>query len=915
MSINKYCEKQSKLNMNHDWKFHFGDIILANENTHTFVYHFSKAGGIGGPTGVDYMDHEWKNIQLPHDYAIEQPFDKAARANHGYKQGGIAWYRKSFCLPKSCLGKSIAIQFEGISGKAEIFFNGSLLKRNFSNYNSFIVDISDRFYCGDKANVIAVRVDATYWEGWWYEGAGIYGDVTLLSRSPLHIEDYGVFVNSVKQDKQNWLTNIQTEIKNDLYEAREFTLVSTLMDAGETPLAKTSLTAKCEARSCVHVADKLFVSEPALWDIEHPNLYYVVSELYSADELIDINISRFGYRTIAFSAEKGFYLNDKPVKLKGTCNHSDHAGLGVAVPYSIHEFRIRKLKEMGCNAFRSAHNTAKEILTVCDEMGLLVMEENRNFESTPEVFEQIEMMVKRARNHPCVIMYSIFNEEPLQYTEEGANIARALSAEVKRCDNTRPVIGALNGGIFSENGTIGVLDIVGINYQHKNYDEFHKRFPQKLAVGSETVSAFASRGVYQPEQNINENSNFDECYASWGCSVREGWKYVNERDFIMGTFVWTGFDYLGEPTPYVWPSVSSCFGIMDSCGFPKDTYYLYQAFWKEQPIIHIVSHWNWDNRQEPVKVMVYTNCEQAELFLNGKSLGKKDIELYEQGTWAVDFEKGFLEAKGYKNGTLVASDKVCTAGKPTFLQVIADRDYIYNDFSDAIPISVIAVDKDLNPCPNAGHLIEFAVSGGAFLLGTGNGDANSHESFKSNYRSLYNGKCQIIIGSNGENEDVKIMAKSGDLVGECNVLIKQKEKPSFVKAAMKTHLTKWKMISDIKEEKPDIHTKIDDFDMNTWETVAIDNNFFKAIENKINHYAMVRCECLINEPYHHIVFLKALGEIEVYINNMLISSNQFESPSRFVASLPDNIKETMTVTVLVKNIGGQAGLADGVYLK
>lgn len=907
--------------MDKDWKFHLGDIGINPGNTHGEVYGSCKAGGATGPAMSDWNDSEWETVDAPHDWVTRLDFDENARANHGYKHRGIGWYRKCFRLDKEDMGKQILLEFDGISTHSTIYFNGSVALRNFSGYNSFYIDVTDRCLFGESPNTIAIRIDAEAFEGWWYEGAGIYRHTYLTKKSALHIAKWGIWVNPQKTKNECWDTEIETTIENTFYDNKTFTLVSYIKDSNGIEIGRTQGEGICLGSEKTIVKQSINIENPLLWDIEAPNLYTLVSEVYIDGKRVDNDTTSFGYRTIKICPDTGFYLNDKHVKLLGTCNHQDHAGVGVALPDSIHEYRIRRLKEMGGNAYRCAHNMpAKELLEACDKLGMLVMDENRNFETSNDAVGQVENMVLRDRNHPSIIMYSIFNEEPLQGTPQGRAMARRLMHIIKRLDNTRPILGALNGGVMEEDGTANAMDICGINYQLGTFDEFHEKYPKQPIVASESASAFSTRGVYETDLEKHVFDSYDAHKAPWGATVRENWKAVNTRDFVMGTFIWTGFDYMGEPSPFVWPSVSTAFGIMDTCGFAKDAFYLYKAFWTKEPMMHILPHWNHKGSEgKSITVMAHTNCEEAELFLNGKSLGKKTVQLYEQVQWDVPYESGTLLMKGFINGEAVTQAAVETTSDAVSLKIEPDRAFLFGDGLDAIPVNVSAVDEKGRFVPIADNMVTFTVKGTGKLLGVGNGDPNSHEAYVSDKRSLFNGRCQAIIQSiEGEGEIIIIAEADGLNKAELRIPVEKKSPPIYVEGISMQFLSNWRMTNDLFMQKPDPNMEILDSDMNTWEPVAIGNGTQSKFDDKNGFYALYRTKFIISEKNkskkHSLNFNGVLGNAQIYVNGQKLAEKVCGNIERVKVDLPANSFGEQTVTVILQCINNTAGICTAVWV-
>ena len=755
------------LSLDPGWHFHLGDIPMPVLKTHDESYNNAKAGKSWGAAAPEYNDSDWRKLDLPHDWAVEGPFDPQENISQGYRPRGIGWYRRQFKLDEADRGKHLEIQFDGVATHCTVWFNGTVVARNWCGYTSFYVDITPLAKYGYATNTIAVRVDANDMEGWWYEGAGIYRHTWLVKRSPVHIITDGVFANPVRKSVGLWTVPVEVTLENSGHDSAKAEVTVMLLDPTGKEIArkKTSATVSSLAQAVAKVS--LPVSKPKLWSVDEPVLYQVCTVVSRDGKAVDAVTNNCGFRTIRFDADKGFFLNDQPLKIKGTCNHQDHAGVGVAVPDSLWEFRIRRLKELGSNAYRCAHNPpAAEFLDACDRLGMLVMDENRNFNTTPEYMRQLEWMVRRDRNHPSIILWSVFNEEPMQATEQGYEMVRRMAAAVKRLDATRPVTAAMSGGMFAPVNVSMAVDVMGFNYQQKNYDSFHKKHPHKPMTSSEDTSSYMTRGVYEADTNSSYADSADVAGAPWGATHRNVWKAIATRPFIAGGFVWTGFDYRGEPQKFSWPSVSSVFGIMDTCGFPKAAYWIHQAAWIEsRPVLHIVPHWNWSGREgKPIKVMVMSNIEKVELLLNGKSLGEKSVDKLEGGAWEVPYAPGKLEAIARKDGNEIIRTAVETTGEAVALKLVPDREALVGDGADALPVTVCAVDAQGREVPTANLPVTFEISGPGALIGTGNGDNCSHESEKSNHRSLFNGLAQVIVqAARGGSNALSLRAYSAGL--------------------------------------------------------------------------------------------------------------------------------------------------------
>ena len=714
------------------------------------TYNSCKAGKAFGAAAPDFDDTSWQQLNLPHDWAVGQPFDSTANASQGYRKRGIGWYRRNFKLDPSDKGKHLELQFDGIATHCTVWFNGTIVHRNFCGYNSFCIDITPFAYYGDQMNYIAIRVDAVQQEGWWYEGAGIYRHTWLVKRSPTHLVTDGVFAQPVKDASGNWAIPVEATLENSGEQQSDVDVEVSLLDKSGTMIVSRQTKVSVYPLSQALAKLTLPVSQPELWTLDQPTLYTVKTVVREKGIQRDSLLTTCGFRTIRFTADSGFFLNDQPVKLKGVCNHQDHAGVGVAVPDAIWEFRLRKLKEMGANAVRCAHNPpSAEFLDACDRLGILVMDENRNFNVTPEYERQLEWLIRRDRNRPSVILWSVFNEEPMQGTENGYEMVRRMSAIVKKLDTTRPVTAAASGGLLSARNVAHAVDVIGMNYQVANYDKVHQAFPDVPVTSSEDASAYMIRGEYVTDKKKCLHDSYDMQNAPWGTNHRDGWKLIDQRPYLAGCFIWTGFDYRGEPQPYEWPAAGASFGIMDQCGFPKAAFYIHQAQWTDKSVLQLVPHWNWpaDSIGKPLKVMALTNAETIKLILNGKLISVKPVDKYEMAEWTVPYQPGKLEAVGYDNGKEVSRFIVETTGIPVRLELIADRSALAGDGHDAMPVTVRALDAKGRAVPTANISVTFEVTGPGEIIGLGNGDPNSHEAEKGNQRKLFNGLAQVIVQS------------------------------------------------------------------------------------------------------------------------------------------------------------------------
>ena len=727
--------------MDFNWRFAYGhpyDTKKDFGNGTGYFSYFAKAGYGDGAAAANFDDRSWRKLDLPHDWAVEQDFSPKASFSHGFKAIGrnfpdksVGWYRKSFAIPATDLGRRIVVEFDGVFRNSVVWVNGHYLGTEPSGYNSFQYDITDVLNYGGN-NVIAVRVDATMEEGWFYEGAGIYRHVWLTKTSPVHVAHNGTFVTS-SVNGNNATVSAKVEFVNEGKEQKNFTVTQEIVDATDkiiTTNKSTSITLTPFEK--IEVEALLNVSKAKLWDLESPYLYKLITTVREGDTEVDRYETPFGIRTIRFDAKEGFFLNGKPIKLKGTNNHQDHAGVGAAMPDELQYWRIKSLKDMGSNAYRCSHNPpTPELLEACDKLGMLVLDENRLMRVTAEGLNDFKRMILRDRNHPCIISWSVGNEEwGIENSITGERIASTLQAFAKSMDSTRPATAGVSGGFQS--GISNVINVMGYNYMaNGNIDAHHKRFPDQPGMGTEEGSTFATRGIYLTDDNKQYQSAYDKKPRPSFYSIEEGWKFYAARPYLAGMFIWTGFDYRGEPTPYGWPSVTSYFGMMDLCGFPKDNVYYLKSWWGDKPVLHLLPHWNWQGQEgKEIDVWAYSNCDEVELFLNKKSLGKKKMEQYGHLEWKVPYKPGMLEAIGYKGGKRVLNDVVKTTGAPASLQLTPHKTSLKADGEDIAVITVSVIDKDKLPILTANNELAFSIQGPGKIIGVGNGDPTSLEKEK-----------------------------------------------------------------------------------------------------------------------------------------------------------------------------------------
>lgn len=773
-----------------DWSFYLGDILIPES---------VKAGMSAGLTDVArkkergkkkkpeiaFLDAEsgakvdpetWRRLDLPHDFCVEGKITRSedgADKSHGFLPRGVGYYRKVFQIPKEDLGKKIALEFDGIFRNSRVWFNGQIVSDHRSGYTGFEIDLSDNARYGEEGdNCLLVRVDARDTEGWWYEGSGIYRHVWLRKTGRQHVARWGTYVTTPKVSREAAQVRVETTVQNDEARPARLTLVSSVLDAKGKVLARAQSPLNLTADGKTVTLQNLSLKRPLLWDTETPHLYRLQTQVLEGNKLVDTYETSFGVRTLSFK-KGGFYLNGKHTPLKGTCNHQDFAGVGVALPDSIHEYKIRLLKEMGSNAYRCAHHPpAPELLDACDRLGMLVMDENRQLDSSAKGLDDLETMLYRDRNHPSIILWSMENEEPLQGTPRGTRVVDTLARRTRLIDPTRPTVSAMNKA-WDRAGYAEKMEVTGFNYGHRDGGvdvQYHKNNPGRLSVGTETCACTTTRGEYAE----NEAKGYFNAYgdvvitnawmALWTCRYEVPWQSLLKHPYLTGMFVWTGFDYRGEPSPAEWPCVNSHFGIMDTCGFPKDSYYYYKANWTDEPTLHIMPHWNWQGREgKDIRVMIFTNCREVELFLNGKSLGKKKAVREDKLEWQVPYAKGELKAVGNGGVGGRMTTVVKTTGPAASLRLVPDRKGVKADGRDARVMRVEVLDKDGLLVPTANPMVNFSVTGPGRIIGVGNGDPSCHEANIARSRSAFHGLCMAIVQSSGPSGDIRFKAEAKGL--------------------------------------------------------------------------------------------------------------------------------------------------------
>ncbi|HZZ42141.1 MAG TPA: beta-galactosidase GalA [Tepidisphaeraceae bacterium] len=742
-----------------NWLFHRGDI---SPDTQVI--------------SANYDEQQWQHVDLPHDYVIDEPFSESNDRNHGYRPFVPGWYRKHLFIPQSDQGKILKLDFDGVFRDSQVWLNGQPVGHHLSGYTPFSCDITNTAKLGAD-NVITVRVDPRNFEGWWYEGGGIYRHVYLTALAPVHIAQFGTHVVSTvpngdqgAHDQAN--LNIQTTLENAGTGPANCQVAYEILDPNGKSLQKLNVSESLTNSEPRDVALQTTLQHPKLWSLDSPQLYQLRTTILQDGHPVDATTTTFGIRTIRYDANKGFFLNGQHVEIQGVACHQDFAGVGIAVTDSLEFWRVQQFKKMGCNAWRTAHNPPTEsVLDACDRLGMLVMDENRHLGdaythhspagTTANDLSDLATMIQRDRNHPSIIMWSMCNEEILQGTPEGASLFTAMAKVVHRYDTSRPVTSAMNGTggvkIFFNPGIADVEDIIGVNYNNESYDAIHKKHPDKSMFGSEDSNDKTARGQYVDDRAAGMSSAYNLSQRSW--------LSIETRPYIAGSFTWTGFDYKGEPNPFGWPDVSNNTGLVDSCGFPKDKYYYFESCWSSKPMVHLLPiTWNAPiTPGKPDRVIAFSNAKQVELFLNGKSLGTKNMPHDAHVEWQVPFQPGTLLAKAYTDGKTIATDEVQTTTAPTRIVLSPDRKTLHADGEDTLVVPVSLLDDQGRVVPDSTNRVTFHLTGNGKIVGVGNGNPADHDPDKADNRNAFHGRCIVVLQAGAQPSTLQLTASSPGL--------------------------------------------------------------------------------------------------------------------------------------------------------
>jgi beta-galactosidase len=757
-------------------------------------------GDVPGAEAAGFDDSTWRTLDLPHDWSIEQPYDPdmLLGSSVGYLPGGVGWYRKAFVLPESDRGNLVALDFDGVYMDSQVWINGHLLGRRPSGYISFRYDLTPHLQYGET-NHIAVRVNVEPGGSRWYPGAGIYRRVWLTKMHPVHVAHWGTYVTTPEVSPEQATVRLRTEVENHSERGAEVTLDAVIVDAQGRDVARASTPHPIAAGGRHEFDQEFVVNRPRLWSPDTPDLYTVVSTVRVDGRPVDTYTTPLGIRTFTFTTDRGFFLNGEHVDIKGVCLHHDFGPIGTAFHPRALERQLEILRGMGVNAIRTSHNPRDPAFyAMCDRMGFMVMNEAFDVweaSKLPNDYHQffkewsdrdMADTVRRDRNHPSVVMWSIGNEVNEQhqnrvaYATQGGDIAARLVAICKQHDPSRPVTAACNSRSASEAaGIVAPLDVYGQNYGLTAYADFKR---DKPVIGTENATSFITRGSYSYAivrnqgirleiQNFKNNRECTGYGKFWGDDRTDGTLvFMRKNPHIAGQFAWTGFDYLGECFPFKWPARNGLFGIVDMAGFPKDSYYAYQSDWTDEPMVHILpQNWNWPQfAGMPMPVWVYSNGDEIELFLNGKSLGVKHIDRNEtlHAEWDVNYEPGELKAVARSNGQVVSEDLVRTPGEPVRIELTADRPEIAADGNDLSYLEIRLTDANGVVHPDADRMVHVDVEGDGVLLGVGNGDAFDHEPFKGNRVRTFYGLCRAIVKSTARAGSITVKARADGVEGD-----------------------------------------------------------------------------------------------------------------------------------------------------
>lgn len=767
---------REKILFDENWIFHPGDVddripvdkgpIYTQSKTETMLWGPAAINYIGAPDNYSNAREvsldAWYRVTLPHDYIISQTPKFENNNTLGFFDYHNAWYRKEFYLEENDKSKRLTLMFDGVATWATVYLNGVILKHNFCGYNSFEVDITDVARFGKQKNVLAVYVESKHHEGWWYEGAGIYRHVWLCKTDTVAVDLWGVYVVPTKREDGNWELAIETTVRNDRYADADVRVESRVLDANGNEVAHGACAGLAELRDKLVLKYSTMLEDAHLWDIDDPYIYTLVTDVYAGCELTDSYSTRFGCRTFVLDSNKGLFLNGRRVQIKGVCAHQDLGLTGKAVADNIFRYKIELIKEMGANGYRTSHYPHPEAtMDALDELGFIVMDETRWFSSSDESIEQMEMLVRRDRNRPSVLFWSVGNEEPHHVTEEGRRICKAMMSRIRKLDSSRVVMTAVChdpdfATVYDE------LDAIGINYNLNKYDKIHEKYPDKAIFASECCASSTTRGWYDDTVFATGYINaYDKDSAdNWFLGREKTWKFLCEREWVLGGYQWIAFEHRGETT---WPRLCSQAGAIDLYLQKKDAFYQNKSHWTDEPMVHLMPHWNFEGREgESIRVVAYTNCDALELYLGGKSLGRREIEKYGHGEWQVPYEKGELRVEAFRNGKLVAEDKRVTTGRAVALKMRVDNKVEKANGRDVAIVTCYCVDENGLEVPTAAPFVRFHCNTLGKILGTGS-DVCDHTPVTEPQRQMRAGRIGVALMVGKSAGELKLYATAEGL--------------------------------------------------------------------------------------------------------------------------------------------------------
>lgn len=764
------------IDFDENWLFHRGDVTYAED--------FPAYKGVAymgakterkkyGPASrfynddpdcysekVEYKSEKWERVTLPHDYVIEGEPDKRYNCSLGFFKYENAWYRKHFTVLPEDRGKRITLLFEGVATHATVYLNGCLIKHNFCGYTTFEVDISEYVLFGED-NVLAVYVETSDHEGWWYEGAGIYRHVKMIKTEPVCVDLWGIFAKPVYSDGK-WTVITETTVRNDCYSSKSVSILGEITDENGEIIAVAKASGKIAPREKRAFTYVFNVENPRLWSPESPVRYVMRASVYCGEQLKDVDDVKFGFRYFYADPDKGLLINGKHYLIKGVCSHADCGLLGKAVPDNVHRYKIKLIKEMGANGYRTSHYPhAEAVMEALDENGFIVMDETRWFESTDEGKEQLEMLIKRDRNRPCVFFWSVGNEERYFTTDAGKRIFKSLASVVKKLDDSRPITVACDRPVGSE--IFDDADLIGINYNWNDIDEVRKKYPKKAMFSSECCASGTTRGWYfdaDPEKAFLPAVDNDT--GDFFTNRERTWKFITNRPWMMGGYQWIAFEHRGEA---VWPRLCSISGAIDLFLQKKDAFYQNRSHWIDEPVIHLMPHWNFRGMEgKPITVTAYTNCEEAELFVNGVSAGRQPVEKYTKVQWNTEYRPGSIEVIGYNGGKAEVSEKRETTGKAVALALTLDTEDVKANGKDVAIFSCYCVDEQGREVPDAQPVVTFTASGAGVVYSTGS-DITDHTTLLCGRRRMRAGRISVAVKMTKKSGELTLIATADGLDG------------------------------------------------------------------------------------------------------------------------------------------------------